>query len=151
VNYLDLRVRKENLAAQLATAGQPVEPQAITVVQTHTHENDLYASAPTPAQRIIALTNRIRKEGESVALLTELSGAFREVGDLGSAADMLARARALAPQDATTALNLALVHRARKDMSAARAAFADYLQLETNTDDLARVRSNPQFQSLLPE
>jgi hypothetical protein len=151
VNYLDLRVRKENLAAQLSTASQRVEPQAVALAPAYSHADDLYASAPTPAQRIIALTNRMRKEGESVALLTELSGAYREVGDLGSAADVLSRARTLAPKDASTALNLAIVHRARKDMTAARAAFAEYLQLETNADDLARTRANPQFQALMPE
>jgi hypothetical protein len=103
----------------------------------------------TPGQRIGVLYNLIRSQGESADLLSELGMAYLDVGDLGGALDSLVRARTLAPNDADVAYNLMLVHLARRDTNSARQMMSEYMCLEQNPEDLARVRENPRFRDLL--
>jgi hypothetical protein len=181
VNYLDLRVRKENLdlqlkAAQLApsqeTPTYPVvastatvkpiaisAPAASVAVSTATQLSLVQAAPvqigpigapPTPAQRISDLFRRMRTEGQSPALLNEMGLAYQEIGDLYGALDAFTRARTLAPADAASALNLALLQRARKDLPAARQAMADYLRLEVDPDARQKMIDSPALRDLLP-
>ncbi len=150
LNYLDLRSRKENLAGQLAGQMTPTSVVALPEVQPLYASDGPFAPKPTAAQRAATLVNRVRTEGESLALLLELGGAYREVGDYGGAFEVYNRAHALAPENAEIALNLAIVHRALKNLPAARAAMADYVRLETNADQLSALRANAQWRELMP-
>jgi hypothetical protein len=169
VNYIDLRVHKENLALQLAPvppvtvpdaapalAAQVIVPAPAPVVASVAPTAPLSQPMPpleslSPGQRIGVLFNRLRSEGDSPQVLSDLGLAYMQVGDLYGAAEALTRARALAPADADITYNLMLVQLERRDVDAARALMSEYLRLETNADDLAIVRNNPRFKSLLPE
>jgi hypothetical protein len=169
VNYFDLRIRKENLAVELAQAEREAAAPAV-VVPAAAPAVVAPAAAPvavmmpaapapppppvdlaklTPGQRVGVLYNRLRSEGESPQTLNELGLAFAALGDFGGALDALTRARALAPGDADIAYNLTQVHLSRNDTTAAREMLREYLRLETNPDDAASVRRNPRFQQLL--
>lgn len=171
VNYIDMRVRKENLALQLAPA-MPVSataPGAAPALATQVIVPAPPAPAPvvapsaissqptppleslSPGQRIGVLFNRLRTEGDSSQVLSDLGLAYLQVGDLYGAAEALTRAHALAPADADITYNLMLVQLERQDVNAARVLMSEYLRLETNADDLAIVRNNPRFKGLLPE
>jgi len=187
MNYLDMRMRNENLVLQMAGAPTPavVTPIQPATVQPTSPSPAVYTAPakpvgpitapvgnsvsigpiatelPTPhsppisienasaGQKIGILFNRIRNEGASADLLNDLGLAYMDVGDLGGALDAFSRARQLNPTDADIAYNLMLLHLNRKDKTAARASMQDYLRLETNTDDLERVRNNPKFKELL--
>ena len=173
LNYLDMRVRNENLNLQApVTPAQaiirPVSVQPIgvnlgyapvppipttTTAPIPTNTSNIYggfAGEPTsPGQKIGLLFNRIRVEGQNADLLNDLGLAYMEVGDLGGALDAFTRARQLNPNDADIAYNLLLLHLSRKDTGAARSTMQDYLRLETNAVDLERVRNDPRFKELL--
>ncbi|MCW1970762.1 MAG: tetratricopeptide repeat protein [Anaerolineae bacterium] len=104
----------------------------------------------TPAQKIGVYFTRLRNEGPSVSLLSDMGACYFEVGDIGAALDAYSRARALNPNDATTAFNLLQVHIRRKDTNSAREMMSEYLNLETNENDKQRVMSNPAFRPFLP-
>ncbi len=173
VNYLDLRIRKENLAASLMAAPMPVtEPGNATtpamttpvvapvVVATPTvaqPDPNQPAQAPSavdiqslpPGQRIGALFNRLRSEGDNPQTLNDLGMAYMDIGDYSGALETLTRARTLAPNDADIAFNLMEVQRNRKDLRAAKQMMGEYLRLEDNPDDLAAVRNNPRYKDLI--
>jgi hypothetical protein len=175
LNYIDLRVRKENLALQVAPAEpvtvpspvpvpptQVVTPAPAAVVTPTLATVTTSVTAPStaseppleslsPGQRIGVLFNRLRTEGDNPQVLSDLGLAYLQVGDLYGAAEALTRARTLAPADADITYNLMLVQLERRDTNAAKALMGEYLRLETNADDLAIVRNNPRFKSLLPE
>jgi cytochrome c-type biogenesis protein CcmH/NrfG len=108
-----------------------------------------YTAPLTPAQKIGVIYSAMRTQGESPRLLTELGKAFQQVGDLGGALDALTKARALAPYDANIAFNLATLYRDRKDLNSAREMMAEYMRLETDLNDLAQIRANPNFRDLI--
>jgi hypothetical protein len=172
LNYLDLRIRKENLAALLASAAVSsasnatsppagVEQPASPVAQpAPSAPGSPYRSADwkavdlaklTPGQRVGVLFNRIRAEGENAQMLNDLALALMEIGDWGGALDALTRARAIAPTDPDVVYNLMVLYRERRDTTAARRMMQEYLRLETNPDELAAVRNDPRFKDLLPE
>lgn len=169
LNYLDLRVRKENLAALVAkaadrppetqTAGRPAaapapsaSPQLVpSTPQPAANWQNVDLAKLTPGQRVGVWFNRIRAEGESPHTLKALALALKEVGDWGGALDSLMRARDIAPNDPEVSYNLMLLYRERRDMTAARRMMQEYLRLETDPNALAAVRSNPSFRDLLPE
>ena len=105
----------------------------------------------SPGRRIGVLYNRLRAEGDSAKLLNDLGLAYMEVGDTWGAVEMFDRGRAIAPNDADLAYNLMLAQLQGNDMNAARKQMSDYLRLETDPDDAARVRNTPRFKDLLPE
>ncbi len=149
LNYLDLRVRRENLLAEMAGAIE--EPDgAASAAAVMTVDPALTAPA-TPAQRIISLQQRIRHEGESCPLWLDLAGAFQQVGDLGAALDALEQAHKLTPSDPEIVLAIAGVHQARRDPGAARAALHRYLALEPSEAAVANLRQNPQWRALLDD
>ncbi len=178
VNYLDLRIRKENLAASLMATPAPVTepvnatmptmttpvvaPAVVvppTVVQPGSNQPALPvpALAPSavdiqslpPGQRIGALFNRLRAEGDNPQTLNDLGMAYMDIGDYSGALETLTRARTLAPDDADIAFNLMEVQRNRKDLRAAKQMMTEYLRLENNPDDLAAVRNNPRYKDLI--
>lgn len=167
VNYFDMRIRKENLAVALARIESTVAaaPEAVVIAPvpapvalvaattmaagTHAPPPPQDLSTLTPGQRVGVLFNRVRSEGENPQLLNDLGMAFADLGDYGGALDALTRARTLAPQDADIAFNLAQVHLGRSDMDAARAMLHEYLRLETDPAEAARVRETPRFERLL--
>lgn len=154
LNYLDLRVRKENLVALLENRAKPDEAQQPAVVVPQpalslSFEPAPYTAPLTPAQKIGVIYGAMRTQGESPRLLTELGKAFQQVGDLGGALDALTKARALAPYDANIAFNLATLYRDRKDLNTAREMMAEYMRLETDSNDLAQIRANPNFRDLI--
>jgi tetratricopeptide (TPR) repeat protein len=181
LNYLDLRVRKENLdlqlkAAQLTTAvgvgavpvtliaadqaqdpaGLPVidsavEPPVAPAVNIPAPEPAVQdMSTLTPAQRAGVLFNRLRTQGSSGELLNELGLAYQQIGDTFGALDAFTRARALAPNTAAIAYNLALLQRDRRDFLAARRAMADYLRLEADPAERQKALDNPGLKDILP-
>ncbi len=202
VNYLDLRIRKENLALQIQAANLAQENVNATVsVQNNSldiAESTPLSSAPTvisspildapglaivtnpeiqrddkvideangmppastmalpaieesitPAQRISALFKRLRTEGDQPELMNQLGIAYQEVGDLFGARDSFTRARTLAPDNPVYAYNMAMLHRQRKDLPAAREAMADYLRLETDALQRQTVLADPAMKDLL--
>ncbi len=177
LNYLDLRIRKENLPVLLAKAAARTpeapaaaapaapSPSAVHAPGASPASSQLAPGLPqpstswqavdlaklTPGQRVGVLFNRIRAEGESAQTLKELAQALKEVGDWGGALDSLTRARAIAPDDPDLAYNLMVLYRERRDMTAARRMMEEYLRLETDPKALAAVRDNPRFKDLLPE
>lgn len=159
LNYLDLRVRKENLAALLAKAAapQPEAPAAPaasptpTAPPTSANWQDVDLDRLTPAQRVGVLFNRLRAEGESAQTLKAMALALKEVGDWGGALDSLTRARSVAPRDPEIAYNLMVLYLERRDMTAARRMMQEYLRLETDPNELAALRNNPNFKDLLTE
>lgn len=162
LNYLDLRVRKENLAALLAKAAAlqpeataasaaPPTPTAPSVTQSGANWQDVDLDKLTPAQRVGVLFNRLRAEGESAQTLKAMALALREVGDWGGALDSLTRARNVAPRDPEIAYNLMVLYLERRDMTAARQMMQEYLRLETEPNKLAALRNNPNFKGLLTE
>ena len=183
LNYLDLRVRKENLDLQLKaaemTAAQvidnitfepPLEEVAAEAAMRARTEQPTPSAPPaetpapapavpppvqdlnmlTPAQRAGVLFNRLRVEGPSGELLNELGLAYQQIGDTFGALDAFNRARALAPNDAAIAYNLALLQRDRRDHLAARRAMSDYLRLETDPQERQKVLDNPSLKEILP-
>jgi len=147
LNYLDLRVRRENLLGDLAeTAVGPVNaPPAAPVLAA-----DSALTAPaTPAQRIIALQHRIRHEGESCPLWVDLAAAYREVGDLGAAVSALERARLLPCADPGLLLALAEVHRARRDVAAVQASLRAYVESAPGQSAVADLRKDARWRGLL--
>ncbi len=157
INYIDLRVRKENLAQVVAGLTVAPAPDAATPAATEPAKIGIGIPARvdmatlSPGQRIGVLFNRIRNEGESSVLLNELGLAYMDIGDQGGAADAFARARELAPNDADVVYNLMALSVQRHDMHGARQLMRDYLQLETNAADVERVRNDPRFKDVLPE
>jgi hypothetical protein len=153
LNYLDLRIRKENLVALLENRTKPDEVQQAVVVPqpapSLSLESAPYTAPLTPAQKIGVIYGAMRTQGESPRLLTELGKAYQQVGDLGGALDALTKARALAPYDANIAFNLATLYRDRKDLNSAREMMAEYMRLETDLNDLAQIRANPNFRDLI--
>ncbi|MCS7060800.1 MAG: tetratricopeptide repeat protein [Anaerolineae bacterium] len=178
VNYLDLRVRKEQLdlhlrAARLtpsvspagevnipsptpspattAWASSDVSVGQVPVEQSAAWSSDqpIDPSLP-PGQRISLLYNRIRVSGPSAELLNELGLAYQQIGDLDGALDAFNRARALDPYDAGIAYNLALLHRDRNNLAEARRMMAEYLRLEPDPEERQRVLSNPRLSNVLP-
>jgi tetratricopeptide (TPR) repeat protein len=189
LNYLDLRVRKENLDLQLKTANvlatqaaaeatlEPpalapsseaavqANPQPPAAIEPFTPVDSAPPAEPaapvtpppvvdlntlTPAQRAGVLFNRLRSEGPSGDLLNELGVAYQQIGDTFGALDAFTRARALAPNDAAIAYNLAILQRDRRDFLAARRAMADYLRLETDPAERQKVLDSPGFKEILP-
>lgn len=175
VNYLDLRVRKEQLdlqirAARLAPAvpaqaprmdspardfGAPAlaEPQAQpSPSAASTLSDDARPINPSmpPGRRISLLFSRIRAQGPSADLLNELGLAYQEIGDYDGALDALNRARQLSPSDPDIAYNLALLHRDRNNLSEARRMMAEYLRLEPDPQERQRVLDNPRLKPVLP-
>lgn len=181
VNYLDLRIRKENLAEALSVAAatsaakiadpgsavappiadpaaapsapQPAPPPA-AAAPAHAPSFDFKnvdLSKLTPGQRVGVLFNRIRTEGENPQWLNELGLAFMEIGDWGGAMDVLTRARTIAPNDPDIVYNLILLYRRRNNFTAARAMMQEYLRLETDPQALDAVRNDPRLKELLPE
>jgi hypothetical protein len=179
VNYLDVRVRKEQLDLQLRAARlAPVVPAetaridspaqdfaapALVEPQTQPAPAETAAAAPPPpddsapidpsmppGQRISLLFNRIRAQGPSADLLNELGLAYQEIGDYDGALDALGRARQLSPADPDIAYNLALLHRDRNNLSEARRMMAEYLRLEPDPQERQRVLDNPRLIHLLP-
>jgi hypothetical protein len=162
MNYLDLRVRKEQLdlqlrAAELATTSTTTITSTSTSTSTSA-SSSASASASTvveadtvliPSQRISGLFEQIARQGESAELLNELALAHRQAGDLDGALDALSRARELAPNDAGVAYNLALVRRARREDAAARRALADYLNLEDDPQLRQQARDDPAWKDYL--
>ncbi len=166
-NYLDLRVRKENLDLQLRVAQLPAVPltdapvaaisPAQALAQPPVAGGNASPDSPmpavdasmTPAQRISLLYPRLRSDADNPALHNELGMAYQQVGDLYSALDSFNRARALAPRNAEYAYNLALLQRARKDMASARRALADCLQLQTDAAERQKVLDDPALQDLV--
>ena len=172
LNYLDLRARKENLAALLAgAAASPGSNATLRPAGAALAASPAASPTPgappssyqgmdwkavdlaklTPAQRVGVLFNRIRIEGENAQMLNDLALALMEIGDWGGALDALTRARAIAPADPDVAYNLMVLYCERRDTTAARRMMQVYLQLETNPDELAAVRNNPRFKDLLSE
>ena len=155
VNYLDLRTRKENLAAAVLSANATAAALAATSapvavpIETPLPVLDTDVAKLPPGQRIGVFFNRLRAEGDSAKVLSDLGMAYSEVGDLSGALDALNRARALAPGDADIAFNLAMVYRNRKDLHSAKQMMSEYLRLETNADELAAVRNNPRYKDLI--
>jgi hypothetical protein len=170
-NYLDLRIRKEHLdlqlkAAQFAPAvadlpaAQSVIPTEPTAVATSADAPAPVTSATpgalvidpsmTPAQRISVLFNQMRAQGENADLLNELGLAYQELGDHYGAMDAFSRARTLAPDDPDIAYNMALLHRDRRDVAAARRLMAEYLRLETDQVERQRALNNPALRDLMP-
>ncbi len=171
LNYLDLRVRKENLAVLLsgaaarpsdeATSRAPAPPAgevrppsppppAPHIPQHGTRWSDVDLARLTPGQRVGVLFNRIRTEGEDAQLLSGLALALMEIGDWGGALDSLKRAHTIAPHDPDVVYNLMMVYRERRNMAAARQMMQEYLRLEANPDKLSAVRSDPRLRDLLP-
>ncbi len=176
MNYLDLRVRKDNLVIGGNTGGnigstpasnnyagapQATMSSAQPVYTAQSGANAAIAQLPpaaqlaitkdmTPAQRIGVLFNLMRMHGASADLLGQLGSAYQEVGDLGAALDSFTRAREADPRNADLAFNIMRLHLQRKDQPSARAAMADYLRLETNTTDLQNVLANPAYRDILP-
>ncbi len=162
LNYLDLRVRKENLAVLLAKAAtaqseapaEPVvspTPAAPSALRTGASWQNVDLDKLTPAQRVGVLFNRLRAEGESAQTLKALALALREVGDWGGALDSLTRARNVAPRDPEIVYNLMMLYLERRDMTAASRMMQEYLRLETEPNKLAALRNNPNFKGLLTE
>jgi hypothetical protein len=170
VNYFDMRIRKENLELTLAQpapvaeapAAPPATVQPATAVVVTAPPTravapvvGIYTPAPmdlstlSPGQRVGVLFTRVRTEGDNPQTLNDLGMAFAAVGDSSGALDTLARARRLAPHDPDIAFNMAQVHLSRKEDDAAREMLQEYLRLETNPEDAARVREDPRFQRLL--
>jgi hypothetical protein len=156
LNYLDLRVRKENLANDVAAElNAPSGTEVITTQrQTGTHVDELapgvFAAPLTPAQRIGAINRRLRSEPETAALQEELGDAFAELGNMSSALEAFERVRALAPGNTDVLLKIARVHRARRDAEAARTVLADYMRIETDPAKIGLLAVDPQLKSLLP-
>lgn len=147
LNYLDLRVRRENLLSDLAAAGAASEAAPAIEVQPMP---DAALTAPaTPAQRIISLLQRMRQEGESCPLWVDLAEAYRDVGALGAALDALERARKVEPVDPEIMLAIAGVHRARRDAAAARAALHAYLELNPDPAARSKLEQDAQWRALL--
>jgi len=147
LNYLDLRVRRENLLSDLAAAGAASEAAPAIEVQPMP---DAALTAPaTPAQRIISLLQRMRQEGESCPLWVDLAEAYRDVGALGAALDALERARKVEPVDPEIMLAIAGVHRARRDAAAARAALHAYLELNPDPAVRSKLEQDAQWRALL--
>jgi cytochrome c-type biogenesis protein CcmH/NrfG len=147
VNYLDLRIRKENLAEAISGAEaksiQPVatEPQPLP---------DIFGDRLTPAQRIGSLVRLLRSEPDNGALQQQLGEAYAGVGDFGGAAAAFTRSAELNPSDTDVLLKLARVHRQRRDLTSARATVAAYLSREHDADKLAELRADPMLRELLP-
>ncbi|RMG63562.1 MAG: tetratricopeptide repeat protein [Chloroflexi bacterium] len=161
LNYLDLRVRNENLAALLAKAPAP-QPEAPKAEQAPpapapsapragANWQDVDLDKLTPAQRVGVLFNRLRAEGESAQTLKALALALKDVGDWGGALDSLTRARNVAPSDPEIAYNLMVLYLERRNMTAASRMMQEYLRLETDPNELAALRNNPNFRELLKE
>jgi hypothetical protein len=172
LNYLDLRVRKENLDLQLQAAkpsaemrveSAPVSPVAAEpakglaeslVIERGVDVNVAPAvqdlSTLPPAQRAGILFNLLRTEGSSGELLNELGLAYQQIGDTFGALDAFTRARALAPNTAAIAYNMALLQRDRRDFLAARRAMADYLRLEADPMERQKILDNPNLKDILP-
>ena len=175
LNYLDLRVRKDNLviaaapgsgAGSQSTLGYPAgghqaSAQQPTYASATSGQYQPVAQLPpgaqteitkdmTAAQRIGVLFNLMRVHGASAALLGQLGSAYQEVGDLGAALDSFGRAREADPRNADLAFNIMRLHLQRKDQPSARAAMADYLRLETDEGDLKNVMANPVYRDILP-
>jgi hypothetical protein len=149
LNYLDLRVRRENLLSELAGATDENEVAAAAVAVTT--EDPALTAPSTPAQRIISLQQRIRHEGESCLLWIDLAQAFQQVGDLGAALDALERAHKLTPSDPEILLAIAGVHQARRDSGAARAALYRYIALEPGEAAIGNLRQDSQWRALLDD
>jgi hypothetical protein len=126
LNYLDLRVRRENLLGDLADSFAAGASSAEAVAAEAA--DDALASPATAAQRIIVLQRRLQHEAESCPLWVDLATAYRDVGALGAAADALERARMLPCAEPGLLLALAEVHRARRDAAAAQAALRAYME-----------------------
>jgi hypothetical protein len=148
LNYIDLRVRKEDLAKQL-------EPAPVTaVIERPVKRDDPYSSGPfsaplTPAQKIAAIYNRLRLEGDTGPALKELGRAYVDVGDLASAIEAYERARLAAPDDAEPALALAQLHDNRKERAEARGALSAYLALESDAAAAESVRNSSLYRSVM--
>jgi hypothetical protein len=152
LNYLDLRVRKEGLAAQLEMGSAP-EP--VTIVTPISSVEERLTQKPfspplTPAQRIGGLVAQLKRDGETAPVLVDLAGEYERVGNTGSAIETLLRARKLNPTDPTVSLDLARLSNAKGDLDHARAFMADYFKLETDLERLRGVRDTAAFQPLLP-
>lgn len=169
-NYLDMRVRNENLVLQMAgvPSNTPIQPVSVQPMPSSylpptsavipvtpsapvapSAYPGLSPTASSPGQKIGLLFNRIRVEGQSADLLNDLGLAYMDVGDFGGALDAFTRARQLNPNDADIAYNMMLLHLNRKDTPAARSTMQDYLRLENNAEDRERVVNNPKFKELL--
>jgi hypothetical protein len=153
LNYLDLRIRKENLANELekqhVQIGDAQPDGALSVMPTELAVG-MFDGVLTPAQRIGAVTRRLRNEPESFDLQTNLGDAYTEVGDYGSAIHAFERARALQPGNTDVLLKLARIHRMRRDDDAARTVLHAYVQLETNHESLDRAFNDPELKQLMP-
>jgi hypothetical protein len=150
-NYFHMRARTEGFMLDQVTRSTAPASDA-TAIQQKNNATPI-ASAPdlrnmTSAQRIGALYTQMRTQGQTAPTLNEIGKAYQEVGDLGAALDAYTHARELDPSNADIAFNLMRLHMSRKDLPAARAAMNDYLQLETNSDDLERVKNNPAYSAL---
>ncbi|MDW8394976.1 MAG: tetratricopeptide repeat protein [Anaerolineae bacterium] len=157
LNYIDLRARKGDLPST-AQAQAPAPTPAPTPTSTPSAQpvalrgwEGVDPDKLSPGQRASYLFERMRIEGESARLLNDLGLAFMEIGDIGGAVDVLRRARALDPTDADIAFNLALAYRQRRDLESARQMMREYFRLETNADDLARVRGLTFLRDILPD
>ena len=148
LNYLDQRVRGEDLFSQLAAGDDVgvVEAPAAELLM------EPIMSAPvTPAQHVIALQQRLRHEGKSCTLWLDLAGAYGEIGDLGAALDALERARAAEPADPGVLLAIAGVQRARRDLPAARIALQEYLALQPGPEAVNVLHRDSRFSALLDD
>lgn len=112
-------------------------------------------AAPAGAARELAQGESL--EDERLELGSRFSAAMR-AGDLESAAAVAQRLTALVPHDALAAHNLACVQARRGELAAAWRALAASLagpladpRLAENDPDLAPLRGEPRFQTLLAE
>ena len=158
VNYADLRIRKgESLAAQPTLTETPANANALTeslssYAAPQARDADwrmLDPSRMTPAQRVSLLFRRLRVEGESAELLTEMGFALYEVGDWGNALNAFDRAHALKPDHPRAAYGLMMLYYERRELDLARQMMQAYLRSETDEEALRAVRNHPRFRDLL--
>ncbi len=158
VNYADLRIRKgESLAAQPMPTETPANANAPTAspgshAAPQAQDADwrmLDPSRMTPAQRVSLLFRRLRAEGESAELLTEMGFALYEVGDWGNALNAFDRAHALKPDHPRAAYGLMMLYYERRELDLARQMMQVYLRSETDEEALRAIRNHPRFRDLL--
>lgn len=157
VNYLDLRARKEDLAAIVGTEAGQIAPQP-TAVQVSpaaaadaTAVDSIYTGQISLGVRIGALTRRLRIEPDNAQLNRELAEAYEGLGDIGGAISAWGRVRELDAANAEPLLRIARLQLRRRDRDAATRSLADYMRVETDPVRLDDVRNDGMLSPLLPQ
>jgi hypothetical protein len=157
VNYLDLRARKEDLAAIVGTEAGQIAPQP-TAIQVSpaaaadaTAADSVYTGQMSLGVRIGALIRRLRIEPDNAQLNRELAEAYEGLGDIGGAISAWGRVRELDAANAEPLLRIARLQLRRRDRDAATRSLADYMRVETDPIRLDDVRNDGMLSPLLPQ